>query len=259
MGMDIKTIRRNNLERLLKGRSKAVCAELWGTSPSYVSQMLSENATRNVGDAMARRVEAAELLPHGWLDQVHEEIEDAALNNVYTLPIPRESELQVLGGVSVWDIDSQLEDEEVEIPLYKEVELSAGSGLNSIQEIPGRYIRLSKMLLRDAGVEACNAIAATVTGNSMERMIMDGATVAIDVTATEISDGEIYVINHDGMLRVKYLYRYPGGGIRLRSENNEEHREEIYTAEQAAESIRIIGCVFWWSTVRPIRRRTPTN
>jgi phage repressor protein C with HTH and peptisase S24 domain len=40
--------------------------------------------------------------------------------------------------------------------------------------------------------------------------------------------------------------------LRLRSENAAEHPDEVYAHEQAAE-IRIIGWVFWWSTVR--RRR----
>lgn len=254
-GMDIKSIRRKNMTALLKGRSKTVCAELWGTSPSYLSQMLSENATRTVGDVMARRVEAAELLPHGWLDQVHDEGDNAPLNNVVRLPIARESDLHLIGEISPWDSDTPLESEEVEVPLYKEVEISAGNGATSVQAVPGRCIRLSRSTLRDAGVTPANAMAATVTGNSMSRLILDGSTVGIDKGTTNVMDGEIYAIEHSGMLRVKYLYRMPGGGLRLRSENSEEHPDEIYTADEVADSIRIIGFVFWWSTIRPTRGR----
>lgn len=257
-GMDIKSIRRTNMVALLKGRSKAVCAELWGTSPSYLSQMLSENATRSVGDVMARRVEMAELLPHGWLDQVHDAADHSELNNVFQLPIARESELHLIGEISPWGSDTPLESEEVEVPLYKEVEISAGNGATSVQAIPGRCIRLSRSTLRDAGVEPANAMAATVAGNSMSRLILDGSTVGIDKGTTHIIDGEIYAIEHSGMLRVKYLYRQPGGGLRLRSENSEEHPDEIYSADEVAESIRIIGFVFWWSTIRPTRGRGRT-
>lgn len=83
----------------------------------------------------------------------------------------------------------------------------------------------------------------------MERLISDGSTIGIDRGRTEIRDGEIYAIDHDGMLRVKYLYRLPGGALRLRSENLTEYPDEILTAEQVA-SLRILGWVFWWSTVR---------
>lgn len=205
---------------------------------------------------MARRVEAAELLPHGWLDQQHDERSNSdELNNVSSAPITRTSDLQLLGGISPWGSDTPVEEEEVAIPLYKEIELAAGGGTFAVQHIPGRHIRLSRSTLRDAGVDPANAVAATVTGNSMERLIMDGATIGIDLGTTEVFDGEIYAIDQEGMLRVKYLYRLPGGGLRLRSENIEEHPDETYTAEQVVESIRVIGVVFWWSTIRPVRRR----
>lgn len=256
--MDIKSIRRTNMITLLKGRSKSACAELWGTSNSYLSQMLSDNATRSVGDVMARRVEAAELLPHGWLDQVHESGDNAPLNNVVRLPIARESDLHLIGEISPWDSDTPLEDEEVEVPLYKEVEISAGNGAHSVQAVPGRCIRLSRSTLRDAGVEPANAMAATVAGNSMSRLILPGSTVGIDRGTTNIMDGEIYAIEHGGMLRVKYLYRQPNGGLRLRSENSDEYPDEFFTAEEVADNIRIIGFVFWWSTIRSTRGRGRT-
>lgn len=257
-GMDIKSIRQTNMISLLKGRSKAECAELWGTSASYLSQMLSKNATRSIGDVMARRVESAELLPHGWLDQVHDLADNSALNNVVRLPIARESDLHLIGEISPWDSDTPLEDEEVEVPLYKEVEISAGNGAHSVQAIPGRCIRLSRSTLRDAGVEPANAMAATVAGNSMSRLILPGSTVGIDRGTTNIMDGEIYAIEHGGMLRVKYLYRQPNGGLRLRSENSDEYPDEFFSAEEAADNIRIIGFVFWWSTIRSTRGRGRT-
>lgn len=254
--MDIAAIRRHNLMKLLEGRSKRACADLWGTSPSYVSQMTSDNPTREVGADMARRIEAAELLPHGWLDQQHDErTSSTPSSNPLSSPTTRTSDLQLLGEISPWGSDTPVESEEVEVPLYKEVELAAGSGSVAVLQVPGRCIRLSRSTLRDAGVDPANAVAATVSGNSMERLILDGATIGIDVGMTDVVDGEIYAIDHDGMLRVKYLYRQPGGGLRLRSENVEEHPDETYTLDETIDSIRIIGVVFWWSTIRPVRRK----
>ncbi len=80
---------------------------------------------------------------------------------------------------------------------------------------------------------------------------MNGATIGVDKSATRILDGEIYALEHDGMLRVKYLYRLPAGGVRLRSFNTTEHPDEEYSAEQIeTQQIRILGWVFWWSTLR---------
>lgn len=154
-----------------------------------------------------------------------------------------------LGRIEGWDSKTPLDDEDVEVPLYKEVELAAGSGTSHSIEINGRKLRFARSTLRDAGVDPALAACAKVTGNSMERLIMDGATIGIDRGRTQIKDGRIYALDHNGMLRVKYLYRMPGGGLRLHSENDSEHPDELYTAEQAAKDIKVLGWVFWWSQI----------
>lgn len=165
-----------------------------------------------------------------------------------------EPDAVMIGDLSPWDDSTPLDDDEVELPLYKEVELAAGSGRTTVQEVPGRKLRFSYATLRATGVDPAAAVCAKLKGNSMEPLIMDGSTVGIDTATTHITDGEIYALEHDGMLRVKYLYRLPGGGTRLRSFNRAEYEDEDYTPEQlAAANIRVIGWIFWWSTVRPRR------
>lgn len=159
---------------------------------------------------------------------------------------------ELIGSMATWDSSTPLGSDEVAIPLYKEIELAAGSGATEVIEVPGRLLRFAKSTLREAGVQECNAVCATIKGRSMERLIMDGATIGIDRGTTHIEDGEIYAFDQDGMLRVKYLYRLPGGGVRIRSENDEEFPDEVLSPEQLR-GIRMLGWVFWWSTVR--RRR----
>jgi len=163
-----------------------------------------------------------------------------------------EANAELIGTMAAWDSKTPLGDDEVAIPLYKEVELAAGGGATEVIEVPGRLLRFAKSTLREAGVHESNAVCATVRGHSMERLIMDGATIGIDTGSKHIEDGEIYAFDQDGMLRVKYLYRLPGGGVRVRSENSDEFPDETLTPEQFA-NIRMLGWVFWWSTVR--RRR----
>lgn len=178
----------------------------------------------------------------------------SGMENVTRLPIRRANEIEIVGDLSAWDSDTPLEDDEVYVPLYKEVELSAGAGSTEIRETSGRMVRFARSTLREAGVQPENAKAAQVSGNSMARVIMPGATIGIDIGTTQVFDGDIYAVDHGGMLRVKYVYRLPGGGLRLRSENSEEHPDEIFTGEEVmTQGIRIIGWVFWWSTVQ--RRR----
>lgn len=154
-----------------------------------------------------------------------------------------------LGQLSPWDDSTPLGEDEVAIPFFKEVELAAGHGLAPAVELNHRKLRFSRSTLDACGVDEANAACATVRGNSMERLICDGSTIGIDRGRTEIRDGEIYAIDQEGMLRVKYLYRLPGGGLRLRSENSTEYPDELLSFEQC-KSIRVLGWVFWWSTVR---------
>ena len=157
-------------------------------------------------------------------------------------------ELLPLDGFDLWDDDTPLRDDEVKVPIFTDVELSAGVGSCLVMETKGRFIRFSKRTLRDNNVDKSAAACAKVHGTSMEPLIMDGATVGIDTSKKMIKDGRIYAINHSGMMRVKYLYNMPGGGLRIRSFNQAEYPDEILTAEQLTQ-VEIIGFVFWWSTI----------
>ncbi|WP_236236587.1 XRE family transcriptional regulator [Pseudomonas faucium] len=148
--------------------------------------------------------------------------------------------------ISVWDDETPLDDDEVEIPFLREVELSAGSGRTVIERSTSSKLRFGKRSLRAHNVQFDQAVCVVVSGNSMEPVLPDGSTVGVNIGQTQVIDGKMYAIKHDGQLRVKVLYRIPGGGVRLRSFNQSEHPDESYTAEEMAEkSIEIIGRVFW--------------
>ena len=234
----------NRQERIAKaiaasGKQKQQIATECGVSNASVSQWISGESKSMKPENLYALAEATGFNPK-WL----------AIGEGPERPI--ESNAEMIGMMSSWDGSTPLGDDEVAIPLYKEVEMAAGCGATEVIEVPGRLLRFAKSTLKEAGVLEQNAACATISGRSMERLIMDGATIGIDRGTTQIIDGEIYAFDHDGMLRVKYLYRLPGGGLRIRSENDEEYPDEVLTSEQAG-GIRILGWVFWWSTVR--RRR----
>ncbi|WP_397451201.1 helix-turn-helix transcriptional regulator [Pseudomonas sp. NA-150] len=145
--------------------------------------------------------------------------------------------------------------EYVHLPLVKEIQASAGLDQTIVSEVVGRTLRLPLWTLQAVGVEPSDAVCAPMIGNSMAEKIQDGSVIGIDRGLTHITDGEIYALEHDGMLRVKYLYRLPGGALRLRSHNSGEYPDEIFAAEQIQQqNIQIIGWVFWWSTLNTRRR-----
>ncbi|MED5608509.1 S24 family peptidase [Pseudomonas sp. JH-2] len=158
-----------------------------------------------------------------------------------------------LEPIAPWDSSTPLDDDEVEIPLYKQVEIAAGHGRTAVQAEPGRVLRFSYATLRACGVSPANAMCATVTGKSQEPLILHGATIGIDRGMTRILPEHLYALEQEGELRVKFLEQLNGGGIRLISYNDDDYPSETYTFEQYMEKqMRVLGRVFWWSIVRPL-------
>uniref|UniRef100_UPI004048C8D3 XRE family transcriptional regulator n=1 Tax=Rheinheimera sp. TaxID=1869214 RepID=UPI004048C8D3 len=152
------------------------------------------------------------------------------------------------GGFELWDSKTPLHADEVALPFYMEVELSAGAGSEVQREDNGFKLRFAKSTLRKSGVQPEHAACVKITGDSMEPVLPDSSTVGIDTNDKNIKDGKMYAIDHDGMLRVKMLYRLPGGGLRVKSYNSHEYPDETYTPEQAI-AIKVIGKVFWSSVL----------
>lgn len=160
----------------------------------------------------------------------------------------REPQAEYLAGVDTWDSNTPLDSEEVELPFFTEVEAAAGSGQMEVRENHGPKLRFSKATLNRCGIDKNSAACIKVKGNSMEPVLPDESTIGVDTSSTKIIDGKMFAIDHDGMLRVKMLYRLPGGGMRLRSYNSDEHPDETYNTEES-QHIRIIGRVFWSSVL----------
>lgn len=160
-----------------------------------------------------------------------------------------ESRTLHIAPIDVWDDNTPLGPDEVELPFFKEVELSAGKGSAVMLETNGRKLRFGKRTLQRKNIDPDAAGCVPVNGNSMEPVLPDGSTVGVDTACVSVQDGKMYVLDHDGLLRVKLLYRLPGGGLRLRSYNEAEHPDERYEGQYVREHIRIIGKVFWYSVL----------
>jgi len=151
-----------------------------------------------------------------------------------------------------------VEPTDVELPLYKEIPTVPGSQKTHVAKDPDQSFRLPRSHLDSLEIKHTDAICARMIGNSMAERIEDGSLLGIDRGLRDIVDGEIYAIEHDGMLRVKYLHRMPGNALRLRSHNRADYPDEIFRAAQIEEqNIRVLGWVFWWSTLNKRRPEVP--
>ena len=151
-----------------------------------------------------------------------------------------------------------IEPTDVELPFFREVPVAPGSNKTHVIVDNSQPIRLPRSHLDSLEINYGDAICAYMIGNSMADKIQAGSLIGLDRGLTRIIDGEMYALEHSGMLRVKYLYRLPGNGLRLRSHNSAEYPDELFTAEQIEEQgIRVLGWVFWWSTLNIQRPTLP--
>lgn len=71
--MNSKEIRLSNLQALIqKAGTAAEFSKQSDIATSLLSQILSTNPTRNVGDKLARKIEEKLQLPPGWMDAQHQ-------------------------------------------------------------------------------------------------------------------------------------------------------------------------------------------
>lgn len=155
---------------------------------------------------------------------------------------------EFIGHIDSWDSNTPIDEDEVEVPFFMDVELAAGSGSELKQENHGPKLRFSKSTLKMCRVQPEHAVCVKVSGNSMEPRLFDGDVVGVNLGDKKIVDGKIYAINHDGLLRIKQLHLIGGGGIRINSFNKEEHPNEVITNENRC-LVSIIGRIFWSSSI----------
>ncbi|MEM6987333.1 MAG: helix-turn-helix transcriptional regulator [Pseudomonadota bacterium] len=162
---------------------------------------------------------------------------------------PIESNATWAGTVAPWDDDTPLNYDDTELPLLSRLELADSAGhYDPANHSDAKRIRFSKSTLRAAGVSGSNAVCVTVSGDSMEPVLPDGATVGVDMSDTTIKNGKTYALRHGDTLRIKVLYNRQPRGLRLRSHNIDEYPDEHFDDLEAAD-ISIIGRVFWRSVL----------
>ncbi|MFZ7814670.1 S24 family peptidase [Acinetobacter lwoffii] len=153
--------------------------------------------------------------------------------------------------VEPWDSNTPLDDDEIEIPFFKDFSFACGGG--SIGEAIAnetRKLRMSKATLRNLSITKENAVAATASGDSMSPTIKDGDTIHVDLGRKNIKDGKIFAICLGGLFYCKRLYNLPLGGVRIVSDNSGEFPEMHLSAQEIVDQqLEIIGWVWQISSL----------
>jgi len=180
----------------------------------------------------------------GWLLSGNGALESKQDLNLDGQPI---NEVRIR-GVEFWDSSTPLEDDEFEVPYYKDVELTGGCGSFEQYDDGRRRIKYGKSAARQSGASQTQSICMTLVGDSMEDMIRAGSMIAVDLGKKEIREGKIYAFRHGQLLRVKYLIPRPDGGLIIRS-HNPNYKDENVSSEEVENDIKIIGWVWNWSVL----------
>lgn len=213
-----------------KGLSQAGLSKLLGVSQASIAAIEAGRNKRPTN--LVSIAKALDISPY-WLETGKEDKEIV-------------SNATPLGKIEEWDNDTPLSEDDCEAPLYKEIKLSAGNGFaDDIEDYNGYKLRFSRNTLRKHGINPANVVCVMADGDSMEPVFPSGATLGIDTGSKNIRDGQIYAINHGGLLRTKILHKLPENKVRIRSYNQSEYPDE----EAILDDLSVIGRVFWWSVM----------
>lgn len=126
--------------------------------------------------------------------------------------------------VLTWEHEADLPEGEFAMIRRLGVRLSAGNGHEHIDveiDEAQQPQAFRADWIRKMGLKPNKLACMVASGPSMETRIQDGDALVVDTSRTDVVDGKVFALWYDGGERVKRLYRLPGGGLRIKSDNAE--------------------------------------
>lgn len=221
-------------DKRLKNQSEL--ADKVGISRASVSAWFTGETKALEGANLAKAAEALGVTPH-WLATGEHRVQEPT--SAYGM-----------APILAWEHDGDLPaGDYIQIPGF-EVQLSAGKGDEQrnmgfqfhIEFLKAEPLAFRADWIRRMRLNPSKLASMKVVGDSMEDRLHDGDAVVIDTSQVEVIDGKVYAIWYDGGERVKRLFRRPGGGLLIRSDNETKYPPITLTADET-ETVRIIGRV----------------
>lgn len=184
--LDSKEIRRRNLLVLIsEAGTAAALAEAAQTSAAYLSQILSVKTKAHLGDALARKLEAAMRKPHGWMDTVHYE-------SVTTRPRAGRQ------TVRAYEVDRP--EALTRVPVIASAEASRDGDLKTMRETSKK-----QFFSFPASAEA---YALRIRGDNLRPRIKNGEYLIVDPEQeAQPGDDVIITLKRTVLMMREYLYR----------------------------------------------------
>lgn len=148
--------------------------------------------------------------------------------------------------VEVWETLDDLANPAAYVTVpHHNVHLSAGDGADAewVRHENNDPLVFRARFFQARGLRPDRCKALYVRGESMAPTLEDGDTVLIDTSDTAPRDDAVFALLAHGELYIKRLFRIPGGGIELRSDNPRYPPRELRGAD--LEHIIILGRMVW--------------
>lgn len=224
---------------------------------AFIRQMLSGG--RPVSEKTIRVIESLPGLA-GWFQEATASRRDESVDKTSNKPessplfekmhVPSSAKLTDgrplinIRSVLEWEDESELGAEYVLIPRL-DIKVSAGNG-RIVWEVDekGQKQAFRKSWIARLGINPGQAATVVADGSSMEPRVIDGDSLVVDYKATQLIDGKVYVLAYQHEVYVKRLFKRPGGGLTIRSDNPDKARyPDIEVLPADAEHVQIIARV----------------
>lgn len=185
----------------------------------------------------------------GWENDRHQPSFDqmVTIAGVTGFPIPANDvalpTAPTMQPIMSWEHEDDLPPGEFLMVPRLDVHLSAGPGREQVEIEFTRAVpqAFRAEWIREMRLKPNKLAAMTADGESMEPAIFNGDSLLVDTSQNNVQDGKVYALWYDGGERVKRLFRLPGGGLRIQSDNPRHHTIELQPDQ--VEHVRILGRV----------------
>lgn len=217
-------------------------AKLADTNPVYLSQVMTGQPDRygnprRLGPKVARKIEKALGLPHGWMDVTHPELlydphPDQVQPNHDVWQQGQAAKVRELGMGRLrarHTQDVKKIDREIQIP-FLDSRASMGNGtpltdyVNVVEMVTAN---LPELRTRVSFSAPHNLRLLTGYGDSMSPTFNDGDVLLIDMGVTDLTLDAVYVMERHDQLYVKRIQRRTTGALRMISDNPVYPPEDI--------------------------------
>lgn len=137
--------------------------------------------------------------------------------------------------------------DELEIPHYSKITEACSKSTNLLSMKADTKIRIKATFVMLSGANSKTSFSYICDGDSMAKRISNGARCTADLSKQTIKDGKIYCFKHGLIIRTKYLFQQPNGGLLIKSHNTNYPDEIIHYKDM--KDIEILGWVWEWSNI----------